>query len=297
MGWKTLIIGCECKVSLSENRLKIHIEDDYHIYPLNDLDTIIFSHRFIIITMPLLIAMINNNVNIIICDDKNDPIGTFNAFNNHSLVFKQLKKQLDWRLVRKKKLWKRIIENKIKSEIDVLTSFGKDEKSIKKLKELKNNIYTDDFSNREAIAARIYFTSLFSDDFNRDDVCTINNSLNYGYKIIASYISKCLVARGYLPQLGIHHIGESNPFNLTYDFIEPFRAIVDAWTYSHIEDKFSSNEKQSLIEILDYKIYTNNKWFRLKDAIEDIVDTYIAFLNEETENILIVDLSKGMKDD
>ena len=296
MGWKTLIVGCESKISLSQNRLKLTVDGEYHIFPLNDLDTVIFSHNQVVITIPILVSLMENNVNIVVCDGKNDPIGTFNAFNGHSLVFKQLKKQMDWRLVQKKKLWKRIIENKIATEIDVLSLFEKNEDSIRQLKKLKSSIYTDDLSNREAIAARIYFVSLFGETFNREDYGPINAALNYGYKIIASYISKILVSRGYLPQLGIHHIGEANPFNLTYDFIECFRAIIDAWVYAHIEDKFSSNEKQSLVGIMEYKIYLKEKWFRLNDAIEDIIDSYIAYLNDESDEIIFIDLSKGIRD-
>ena len=297
MGWKTLIIGCESKIAISQNRMKVSIDGDYHNFPITDLDTVIFSHDKVVITIPLLVELMKNNINVVICDNKNDPIGTFNCFNNHSLVFKQLKKQMNWRLVQKKKLWRRIIENKIKTEIDVLNLFGKDASTIDRLKKLKNSIYTDDISNREAIAARVYFISMFNDDFNRDNDVPVNFALNYGYKIIASYISKVLVSRGYLPQLGIHHIGESNPFNLTYDFIECFRAIVDAWVFDNINEKFTSLDKQALVEILNHKIYINHKWFRLKDAIEDVIDSYLGFLNEEIDEIIQIDLSKGVRDD
>lgn len=298
MGWKTIILGCESKISLSQNRMKVLIDGDYHIFPLNDLDTVIFSHEQLVITIPLLSALIENNVNIIICDSKNDPIGTFNCFNGHSLVFKQLTKQMNWRITRKKRLWKMIIRNKISTEIDILTLFKINENdNLSQLKKLRNTIYTDDLSNREAIAARIYFNNLFSNNFRRDNPEPINFALNYGYKIIASYISKIITSRGYLPQLGIHHIGESNPFNLTYDFIECFRAIVDAWVFTHINEKFTSSDKQALIGLLDYKIYINDKWFRLKNAIEDIIDSYIAYLNEETETIITIDLSRGIRDD
>ena len=34
-------------------------------------------------------------------------------------------------------------------------------------------------------------------------------------------------------------------------------------------------------------------WFRLSDAIEDIVDSYISFLNEEKDYILKIDLKHG----
>lgn len=297
MSWKTVIIGSECKVSLSMNRMKVTIGDEYHNIPLCDLDTVIFTHDKAVITIPLLAQLMENNVNVVICDHKNDPIGVFQPFNTHSLVFKQLQKQIDWKKTRKKKLWKRIVKNKIQSEIDVLELLEIKNAPLSLLKEYRDSIYNDDQTNREGASARLYFSSLFGSDFTRNDLNAINFALDYGYKIIASYLSKCIVSRGLLTQLGIHHIGESNAFNLTYDFIEPFRALIDAWVYENIEDQFSIAQKQELIELLQVKVYVDGKWFRLNDAIEDIVDSYIGFLNEKNDDILRIDFGKGIKSD
>lgn len=297
MGWKTVIIGSECKTSISLNRLKITINNDYQTIPLCDIDTIIFSHNRVVITIPLLVSLIESNINILVCDDKNDPIGVFQPFNNHSLAFKQLKNQINWKKTRKKKLWKMIVELKINSEIDCLKLLGREEKSINLLESYRNAIYNDDQTNRKAASARVYFAAAFGEKFKRDDVDAINYALNYGYKLIASYISKCIASRGLLTQLGIHHIGESNPFNLTYDFIEPLRVLIDMWVIVNVKDSFGSVEKLELIDILNKKIFLKDKWMRLTDAIEDIVDSYIGFLNEERNKILYVDISKGMKDE
>ena len=294
MGWKTIIIGCESKVSLTLNRMRITIDDEYQNIPLSDIDTVIFSHIGVVITIPLLSKLVENNINIIVCDDKNDPIGIFQTFNNHSLVFKRLNNQLNWKLTRKKKFWKIIIEQKIQSEIDALTIEKKNDLIIKQLNVYKDSVYTDDQTNREAIAARSYFQELFGNGFTRDDNNVVNAALNYGYKIIASYISKCITSRGLITQLGVHHIGESNPFNLTYDFIEPFRVFIDLWVYENIKSSFSTYEKTEIINILNYKINVNHKWIRLCDAIEDIIDSYIAFLDERENNIITIDYSKGM---
>lgn len=294
MGWKTIIIGCESKVSLTLNRMRITIDDEYQNIPLSDIDTVIFSHIGVVITIPLLSKLVENNINIIVCDDKNDPIGIFQPFNTHSLVFKRLNNQLNWKLTRKKKFWKIIIEQKIQSEIDALTIEKKNDLVIKQLNVYKDSVYTDDQTNREAIAARSYFQELFGNGFTRDDNNVVNAALNYGYKIIASYISKCITSRGLITQLGVHHIGESNPFNLTYDFIEPFRVFIDLWVYENIKSSFSTYEKTEIINILNYKINVNHKWIRLCDAIEDIIDSYIAFLDERENNIITIDYSKGM---
>ena len=54
---------------------------------------------------------------------------------------------------------------------------------------------------------------------------------------------------------------------------------------------------QELIELLNRKVYISNKWFRLSDAIEDIIDSYISFLNEENMNVLCIDFSKGIRNE
>lgn len=297
MGWKTVIVGSEAKVSLSLNKLKITIGNEFQNVPLGDIDTVIFSHNRVIITIPLLSALVENNINIIICDEKNDPIGIFQPFNGHSLVFKRLNAQINWKLTRKKKLWKRIIELKIQSEIDALILEKRQVKVIEQLKVYRESVYTDDQTNREAASARMYFTEMFGDGFTRDIPNIQNYALNYGYKILASYISRCIASRGLITQLGIHHIGESNPFNLTYDFIEPLRAIIDLWVIESITDTFNAPLKQELIGILNYRVYVKDKWMRLNGAIEDIVDSYIAYLDERSNEVLYIDLSKGMKVD
>lgn len=297
MGWKTIIIGNECNVSLSMNRLRITIGNEYHNISISDIDTVIFSHDKVVITIPILAKLVENNVNVLICDSKNDPIGVFQPFNNHSLVYKRLYSQIKWKDARKRKLWKMIVSDKIQSEIDCLNLLNVGSKTIEILNEYKSSVYYDDKTNREAVAARIYFSELFGKDFNRDQDNQINYALNYGYKIIASYISKCIASRGLLTQLGIHHIGESNPFNLTYDFIETLRAVIDLWVYINVEDIFTVKQKLEIINILNYKIKIRNKWLQIRDAIEDLVDSYIAFMNENNDEILHVDLSSGIKED
>ena len=296
MGWKTIVIGSECVCSISLNKLKITIGDEYQTIPLNDLDTVIFSHNRVIMTIPMLSELISHNINIVICDERNDPIGVFQAFNGHSLAFKQLNNQINWKITRKKKLWKLIIEHKIQSEIDAVKYLEKSDSVIKMLIDYKNSVYNNDQTNREGISARIYFTELFGNGFSRGDSDDVRNyALNYGYKILASYISKCITSRGLLTQLGIHHIGEANAFNLTYDFIEPLRSIVDIWVATNIKDSFTSSEKIELVELLDVRVNIQNKWMIMKDAIESLIDSYIAFLNDESNSILRIDIAKGFK--
>ncbi len=295
MGWKTVLIGSESKVSLSNNRMRITIGEEYHNYPLNDLDTVIFSNNKVTITIPIIAKLLENNIGIIICDSHNDPIGIFQPFNCHSLVFKQLKKQINWKVTKKKRLWKLIVEEKIASEIANLKILQMSSDAIDTLKLYKDSVYNDDQTNREGSSARVYFRELFGIYFTREQQIAINFALNYGYKIIASYVSKMIAARGYVTQLGIHHIGESNPFNLTYDFIEPLRYIIDIWVCENIDEIFNTSHKIEILQILEYRIKINNKWMRLTDAIEDLIDSYFSFMNEERDSIIRIDYESGIR--
>lgn len=295
MGWKTVVIGTECQVSLTLDRMRITMNDEYLNVPLTDINTVIFTHQKAVITSSLIAALIEANISIIICDNKNDPIGIFQPFNGHSLVFKQLNNQLNWKITRKKKLWKYIVEEKIQSEIECLNFLSPSKENIEVLKKYKSEVLNNDDTNREAASAKVYFIALFGKTFSREDNCAINAGLNYGYKIIASHISRCLASRGLITQLGIHHKGEANPFNLTYDFIEPFRYVVDMFVHEYINEKFGVKEKRMLIDLLQSKIFINNKWMRLVDASEDILDSYIAFLNESNDSILRINYSQGIK--
>ena len=74
------------------------------------------------------------------------------------------------------------------------------------------------------------------------------------------------------------------------------------WTYNgtgrreeNIKGSFSVAQKQELIGLLETKVYIDKKWMRLKDAIEDLIDSYIGFLNEKSDDILKIDFSKGIR--
>ncbi|MGL5021480.1 MAG: type II CRISPR-associated endonuclease Cas1 [Mycoplasmatales bacterium] len=282
MSWKTLYIDEFCNISLETNSIKIKIEEDYIKVPISDLQTVIFAHDKMVITIPIITRLLENNVGVILCDKSRDPLGVFLPFNTHSQVFKNLYHQINWKQTRCKKLWKIIISEKIRSEIAAIKICHRDNYKIEILTNYMNDVKTGDSTNREGIAAKYYFKELFGSEFFRNEICSRNYALNYGYKILASYISKTIASRGYLTQLGIHHIGESNAYNLTYDFIEIFRYIIDIWVYNNIgeEERFTIYHRHELVNILSNKIRYNNKLFRIDRVIELVIDNYFTYLKE-----------------
>lgn len=290
MGWKTIIIDETCKASLYLNNLHISYEDEFFNIPLSDIDTILFNYYQTSVTVPLLTKLLDYNINVMFCNEHHDPIGVCLPYNQHSRVFNRLHKQQKWEQGRKTKLWKLIIKEKIKSERDTLNLL-RPSVDTSAFDNLIEGVKLNDKTNAEGIAAKRYFNNLFGVTFKRFKEDYYNHAMNYGYKIIASYISKFIASRGYLTQLGIHHIGEGNPFNLTYDFIETFRVIVDQFIVRELKAKEELDmiDRYQLTNILNSKVVIDNKSIYLSAAIETIVDSYFRFLNKETEEIITYD--------
>ena len=93
---------------------------------------------------------------------------------------------------------------------------------------------------------------------------------------------------GYLTELGIHHIGNENPFNLSCDLMEPLRAYVDYLVIK--KDINEENFKKRLIEMLnDMVLYEGNN-MHLDNAIHLYVQSaLIALRDNKPEKISFID--------
>ena len=100
--------------------------------------------------------------------------------------------------------------------------------------------------------------------------------MNYGYSIILSAVNRELKILGFLTELGIHHIGESNSFNLSCDLMEPLRPLVDLLVIKgEITD---DNFKIKFIELLSKKVKYLGKEIFLDNAIKLYVEDCMNFL-------------------
>ena len=96
-----------------------------------------------------------------------------------------------------------MIKRKISNQLFVIENTTKDEDTITLLKKYIDEVEEGDPTNREGLAAKVYFRALFGKSFLRQEENVINACLNYGYSILRALISKTLVAKGLNTQLGI----------------------------------------------------------------------------------------------
>lgn len=280
MGFRTITIKNHCKLEYSIGYLCIYGEKNIKI-PIGEINTLIIQSNQCVITSYLIAKLIENKTKVIFCDEKANPSCEICGFYNNYSNYSKIKKQISWDKNRCDMLWSAIIKEKISSEIRLLKKVGKRE--FGKLENYIQEIEIGDLSNREGHAAKVYFNALFGITFSRDDDSENNMFLNYGYSIIVSCINRYIKVAGYLTELGIHHIGITNPFNLTYDFFEPLRALVDSYV---VMRKVNSNNYKTLFaSVLSEKVFFDGKQMFLENAIQDYINVLINYLNGSLNSI------------
>lgn len=281
MAFRTLVIKSRCKIEYSLNYLILKKENDVTRVLMDEIKTLVIDSNQVVLTAALISQCIINKVKIIFTDSKHNPIGESIGYDNNFYTYRKIKEQLSWTEDCKNRLWQYIIIQKIQNQAKVLKYSGLKE-SYNKLLDYSNEVSQGDLSNREGHAAKVYFNSLFGKEFNRDLDNFENKVLNYGYSILLSCINREIKILGYLTEIGIHHIGESNSFNLSCDFIEPLRPLVD----SLLSRKLVKEEdfKAICINLLSKEVKYNGQSIILDNAIRLYVEDLLSYLKTNDES-------------
>lgn len=275
MGFRTILVESRTKLECSLNSLVCRKGDKEIRVLLAEIQTIIIDSEQVTLTSALLNACIDKKIKIIFTDASHQPSGELVGYYNNFYSYRKIKEQIEFSNETKDYLWKRIIEVKIKNQARNLSDLDKKSQLLNYSKE----VTFGDITNREGHAAKVYFNSLFGSSFSRGENCSINKFLNYGYSILLSTINKEIKVLGYLTELGIHHIGESNSFNLSCDLIEPLRPLVDSYVIKGLVN--DDNYRELFINMLNIKVKYNEKEFILSNAIHLYVQDMLNYLSSK----------------
>ena len=251
---RTLVFSNPMSLSLKNCQLVLafkDVPDNKMTIPIEDIGVVIIENQQVSITVPLMNALIEGNVQVVVCNDRGMPSAMLQSFESNNLQGENLRNQMNAGEVLKKQLWKQIVETKIRNQAALLNKVGQ-EGDI--LKQYYRNVKSGDSDNREGIAARVYFSELFGESFIRDRTLPgINALLNYGYTVLRAATARALVSSGLLPAIGIFHHNRSNAFPLADDIMEPYRPYVDEIVYAlSMQGKMelTKDVKADLIQVL-----------------------------------------------
>jgi CRISP-associated protein Cas1 len=175
---QTLFLTMPVSLSLKDHQMVISLKesDDKVKRAIEDIGFVIIENPIISITIPLLNELVENNVSVIFCNNKQMPQSMLLSLDSNRIQGENFREQISIKEVLKKQLWKQVIEYKIKNQSLLLNKLGK---SGNMLKPFYTNVKAGDSDNREGLSARKYWKELFGKDFSRERMgAPPNNLLN-----------------------------------------------------------------------------------------------------------------------
>ncbi len=235
--------------------------------PCEDLGMVVVDHPATTYSHAALTALLEHQAVVVICGRTHLPQGLLLPLAEHTEVVWRIDAQISASRPLKKRLWKQLVETKIREQAANLPPGPEQRKLLAFAREVKSG----DSTNREAQAAKVYWRAwLTGTNTTQGDILfrrnregeSPNSLLNYGYSVVRAALARSLVAAGLLPAVGIHHSNRSNAFCLADDLLEPLRPIVeqrvrDLYWAGHTD--LDRQTKAALLELLCTEVSTAAK--------------------------------------
>lgn len=278
MSWRIVVIKSKSKLDYKMDYLVVRNEENVSRVHLSEIGVLMIESTSVSLTSYLLSELVKKKIKVIFCDEKCNPASELCSLYGCYDTGRKIREQIDWNKDTKSLVWAEIVRAKIRGQISNLSPCLHREISL--MKGYMEQIEAGDITNREGHSAKVYFNALFGKDFSRSDDNLINSALNYGYGIILSAFNREIVSSGYLTQLGIFHSNSFNHFNLSCDFMEPFRPFVDRLVINLNIAKLEHEEKMKILNVLNETVKIGNQNQHLLNAIHIYAQSVFDALNE-----------------
>lgn len=278
MSWRVVAVSSNAKLDYKMDYLVVRTVNDLKRIHLSEISVLLIESTAVSLTAYLLCELSKRKIDVIFCDEKRLPIGSFIPYYGSHDTSLKFRKQIKWSDEIKGFVWAEIVRAKIRGQIEILRYAGAGGSEL--LQGYLTEIVPADATNREGHAAKVYFNSLFGMEFSRSQECNTNAALNYGYSIILSVFSREVVANGYSTQLGIFHDNMYNQYNLACDLMEPFRPFIDAEVVHMNLETFEHEQKMQLVQLLNRSVLLDGCVQYMLNAIRQYVKSVFEAINE-----------------
>ena len=286
MSWRTVIVSSHAKLDLQVGFMQIRGDDGVRRVILDEIDVLMIESTAVSLTAALLAELVERKVRVIFCDRKRLPVAELTPCHGCHDSSRRLKMQLEWTREARDCVWQVIVKEKICNQAALLWRIGKRQECDLLLR-YAQEIAPGDTTNREGIAAKVYFSGLFGSDFTREKRCDINSALDYGYQVMLSVFAREVAVEGYVTELGIFHDNVYNNYNLASDLIEPFRPLVDAvvrdW-FSNLDQEFDKDLKRKLVGLLHEEV-------KIDGSSQTVINAIISYTRSVTDALMTGNVS------
>lgn len=283
MSWRTVVVSSNAKLDYQIGYMVVRGEKTTKIH-LNEIGMLIVESTAVSMTSYLLSELMKNKIKVVFCDEKRNPCSELVSYYGSHDTSSKIRKQIEWTKDDKDHIWTEIVSEKIKQQALMLQRYQKEEANM--LFEYMEEVEFGDITNREGHAAKVYFNTLFGKKFTRTDENPINAALNYGYGIILYIFNREIVSSGYLTQIGLFHDNMFNQFNLSSDLMEPFRPLVDQLVVELKPEKFETEEKRKMLELLNKEVEICGKMEVVTNAIKIYCRSVFDALNDRDISLI-----------
>ncbi len=297
MSYRQVIISEDViKIGIEHSNIKItKVDNEKIIIPVEDVFIILIETQKTLLSTQFLVKCAEYKICVVVCNSSHDPFAICMGYNTHYRSLQILNLQIELDESVKSILWKQIIECKIRNQKAVVQWTSNIQEDITMLADYSGTVEMADISNREGIAAKVFFKSLYGSEFIRFYDDAINKALNFGYKIITSAIVRELVSLGMDPKIGLWHDSKTNPVNLACDLVEPYRPVVDYFIYEHVDqliDELPIRVRRSLVGILNTRVNVCGKMQTLQNCIGYTVKSFLQVLEGRSVSLQFPSIGK-----
>ena len=283
MSWRTVVVSSSAKLDYQLGYLVIRKEDTIKIH-ISEISILVLESTAISLTAALLSELVKKKVKVIFCDEKRNPSSELIPYYGSHDTSAKIRDQIMWNKQQKATIWTEIVTEKIRQQAGLLRKLDRQEAAM--LDSYIEEIELGDTTNREGHAAKVYFNALFGMNFTRTEENSINAALNYGYGIVLSAFNREVVLNGYMTQLGLFHDNMFNQFNLGCDLMEPFRPLVDRKIIQIKPEKFESEEKRLVLEVLQAEVIIAGRKEFVSNAIKIYCKSVFDALNSNDVSLI-----------
>lgn len=279
MSWRIVVIENQAKLDYKMGYMVVRGLETKRVL-LDEIGILLIENPAVSLTGILIEALTAKKIKVIFCDRKRNPVAELMPHHGCHDSAAKIRTQIVWEQNIKDIIWRDIVSEKIRKQSEFLVEIGKIQQAGM-LAEYVKQVELADATNREGHAAKVYFNALFGMDFTRSADIPANVALNYGYSLVLSAINREVSANGYLTQLGIFHNNMFNHYNLSCDFMEPFRILVDRMVYSMQPTKFEQDEKHFMWTLLDQKVMIDGQNQFVINAIKIYTKSVLDAINDK----------------
>lgn len=295
MSYRQLFIAVNSHISTKDNQLVVMQGDHPNHIPLADVSIIILESHAITLTAQAIAECSRFNIVLLFCDQKKMPTTYTLPLNQHYRPYEVFLLQQRQPESMQANLTEQVLKQKLRNQQIVMQYCQRKQESIDLLDDYLVNLTGKDEQNREGTAAKVFFHSLYGDEFLRFADDYYNDVLNYGYGILRSALSRVLMAYGLSLFIGINHHGKTNPLNLTYDFIEPYRPLIDYYLYHNtdrLDQKLNITVRKELVHLLNAQVIVDGKSYTVLYSMELLVKSYLNCLEQGEVRLALPNIAK-----